>query len=98
MLKLNIENLRASIRNAASYEFPVMDKGTAYLYESIYRELAAGKAIRFSNLDFAAFDTEDLTTFYDLLDGLILQNSHKAFGVANTLKNVAPMCKETAYV
>ena len=98
MLKLDLNQLADAVREADPFELPEMNKGTVYLFNNIYVHLAAGKEIRLSNLDFNAFDSEDLNTLSSLCNDVIMQNSRKAFDFVNTLRKIAPMSKATAYV
>jgi len=98
MLQINIKQLVAAVQDATPFVKPEMNEGTSYLHSSIYNRLSRGWEVRLSDLDFNAFDSEDISSLSCLYRDVYEQNNYKANRIADTLRNIVPVCKTTAYV
>ena len=98
MLQVNITQLVAAVQEAAPFTLPEMNEGMSYLYRKIYRPLTVGMEARWPDLDFDAFESEDINAFSGLYDDVLVKNGLQADGIAKTLRQIAPVCKESAYV
>lgn len=98
MLKINILQLISEVQNAPCFEPPKMSTGTNYLYDNIYTRLSKGENARFSDLDFTAFESEDISTLQDLYNDVYGKNNSQASNIADTLRKIIPICKTAAYV
>ena len=97
-MQVNVKQLVAAIKQATPYKFPEMDEGTAYLYENVYNRLASGKDVLFSDLDFSAFDTEDIRFLGKLHVNIFSKNYLEAGGITNNLRMISPVSKSTVYI
>ena len=98
MLKINITQLMTSIQDAPTFIAPEMDSGTSYLFNSIYKRISCGEDVHLSDLDFDAFDLEDIGSLSELFNNVFEENNYKANGIADTIRKAAPVCKEPFYV
>jgi hypothetical protein len=97
-MKLNIAQLMSAIQKADKFSFPKMNKGTRYLYDTVFCKMSNGTAVFLSELDFDAFSTDDVRTLSDLYDKVIEKNHDEADSIVTTLRRIIPMSKATAYV
>ena len=98
MLQLNIKQLVAAVKEAAPFVLPEMNKGTSYLYNSVYGRLSMGEQVRLSDLDFDAFDSEDITALHNLYEDVFEKNNHQASGIVDILRKATLVCKDASYV
>jgi 2-hydroxy-3-keto-5-methylthiopentenyl-1-phosphate phosphatase len=98
MLRISVPQFVTAIQNAPSYAVPEMSSGTNYLINSVYKRLSGNGFARLSDLDFDAFDFEDIGSFNDLYNDIFDSENHKTSSIVNTLRQIAPACKGTAYV
>ena len=98
MLQINITQLVAAIQNAPPFAVPEMNKGTAYLFNKVYTRLSSGEDVGLSDLDFNAFDQEDIDALKDLYYNVFEQNNYQASNIVDTLRQIAPVCKAATYV
>jgi hypothetical protein len=75
-----------------------MNEGTGYLFKNIYCRLSSGEDVRFSDLDFNAFDAEDIDSLKDLFHNIFEECNYEINSIANALRQIAPVCKPSAYV
>jgi hypothetical protein len=98
MINVSVKNLVEAIREADAFELPHMNEGTAYLYNSVYNKLARNMDVRLSELDFDAFEPEDVDTFKDIYSDVFESNYYAGNRIASALRSVAPASKAVAYV
>ena len=98
MLKINIPQLVSAVQNAPAFEVPEINQGTNYLFNNIYGRLAKGEDVRLSDLDFSAFDSEDINTLHDLYNDVYGKNNYQANSIADALRKIIPISKAAAYV
>ena len=97
-MKLNITQLISAVQKADKFSYPEMNKGTTYLYDTVFRKISNGTAVFLSELDFDAFSADDVHTLSDLYDDVIEKNYDKADSIVTTLRGITPMSKATVYV
>ena len=98
MIKINIMRLMSSIQRAPAFTAPEMNDGTGYLFNKIYKPLSNGGTACLSDLDFDAFDLEDIGSLDELFKNVYESYSYKTSGIADTMRKIAPVCKEPFYV
>ena len=98
MPKLNVAQLVAAVKDAPPSALPEMNEGTSYLFNKIYRRLASDGYVLLSDLDFNAFELEDLSILSSLYDHVFERYNCQASGIAGTLRGFAPVCKTATYV
>ena len=98
LITVSIKNLVEAIREADVFTLPEMNKGTAYLYNTVYQRMSKGHDVRLSELDFDAFEQDDIDDLSDLYSNVFEQNHYAGCGIASTLRGLAPVCKTVGYV
>ena len=98
MITVSVKNLVEAIREADAFALPDINEGTNYLYDKIYRRMTRGHSVRLSEIDFGAFEAEDIDSFSDLYSNVFERNHYAASDIASTLRSVAPASKAVAYV
>jgi hypothetical protein len=98
MVQVNIAGLVAAIQKAPPFSFPEMNEGATYLFNLVYNHMANDNAVRLSELDFSAFEAEDINSLADLYNDVIEKNNHHADSIASTLRKIDPVCRVAAYV
>ena len=89
MLKVDISQLATAIRTVAPFAFREISSGTQYIRDEICNCLASGKKVKFSEIDFSAFDMEDIDDLLDYQHEVDLIN-HKSGSVAQSLREIEP--------
>lgn len=97
-MQVSVNRLMAAIKEADTFRLPSMNAGTEYLYNRIYRRLSQNVDVRLSEIDFDAFDPDDITTLNYLHDDVFDKNNCAADGIMNTLRETTPMHRAVAYV
>jgi len=98
MIQVNIAGLVEAVQKASPFVMPEMDAGTSYLFNNLYTRLANNETVQLSELDFAAFEYDDIQTLSSLYDNVFEKNSHQAISIIGTLRNAAPVSKAAAYI
>lgn len=98
MITVSTKNLVAAIREADGFKLPDMNKGTGYLYNDIYRRLTRGEDVRLSEIDFDAFEADDLDSLNDLHSDVFERNYYAANSISSALRTIVPVCKAVGYV
>lgn len=98
MITVSVKNLVEAIREADDLTLPKMNAGVNYLYDTVYRQMSKGNDVRLSELDFNAFEQEDIDSFSDMYSDVFERNYYAASGIASTLRNVMPVSKAVGYV
>ena len=98
MIQVNIAGFVGAMQKAAPFVLPEMSDGASYLYNMVYSRLANDEIVGLSELDFSAFEEEDIQSLAGLYDDVLEKNSHQAYGIADTLRKAAPVCKAAAYI
>ena len=98
MITVSIKQLMSAIEEADIYEQPDMNEGTGYLYSNLYRRLSSGFDVKLSDLDFEAFEPEDIETLNGLHRNIFERDKYMTKGIVSTLRNASPAHKAVAYV
>ena len=98
MIQVNIAGLVAALKNEPPFALPKMNEGTSYLYNRVYSRMANDEIVYLSDLDFSAFEADDITSLSSLYDDVFERNNHQAITITNALHNTAPVCKAVAYI
>ena len=95
MLKLDIEKFRANMRELPFFPDPSMSEGLKYLMRMVYECLLAEKDVHISNLDFNAFDSDDLQYLIGLYSG---EYESKSYRLAVSLRAITPVHAVSSFV
>jgi hypothetical protein len=98
MMTISTKQLVDSIREADTFKLPEMNAGTGYLYDTVYRRMATGDSVSLSDLDFRAFEREDVDSLHDLYTDVFERNYHIADRITATLRAIVPVSKPVAYI
>ena len=98
MITVSMKNLVEAIREADAFAIPEMRDGVSYLYDKVFTRMSRGHNVRLSDLDFDAFEPEDIDSFGDIYSDVFERNHYAANGIASTLRSVSPAVKAVAYV
>jgi len=98
MIQVSITQLADALQKAPPFVLPQMDKGASYLYDKVYKHLVSGGAVRLSDLDFSAFDEDDIHSLAGIYGDVFERNSYQADSIADTLRKAAPTCKAVVYI
>ena len=98
MITVSIKQLVSAIAEADAFSLPGMNEGTSYLYDTVYRRMSKGDTVRLSELDFDAFEAEDVDSFSDIYSDVFERNSYAASGISSALRSMTPASKAVAYV
>jgi len=98
MLKLNLTHLLASVQESPSFEFPEMNDGTRYLFKNIYCRISSGESVLLSDLDYDAFDNDDISSLQNLYSTVFRENGYRINCITKAVKRAIPTCKTTAYI
>jgi len=98
MIQINISGLMEAVKKASPFIMPEMNDGTNYLYNNVYSSMANDEPVSLSDLDFSAFESDDIQTLTRLYNDVFERNNQQANNIACTLRNAAPVCKAAAYI
>lgn len=98
MITVSVKNLVEAIQEADAFKMPDMNEGTAYLYDTIYNNLSRDMDVKLSEIDFDAFEAEDINFLNDLHSDVFERNYCAANGIMTTLQQLHPVCKAVGYV
>ena len=98
MLQVSTAQLVVNIQKSQPFSMPEMDTGTSYLFNQVYRPLVVGDVVKLSDLDFSAFEEEDIKALSDLCDNVFERNNQQADNITSTLRQLAPISMVASYV
>jgi hypothetical protein len=98
MITVSTTQLVDEIREADAFKLPEMNAGTGYLYDTVYCRMAGGHSVSLSELNFDAFEREDVDSLHDLYTDVFERNYHLADRIAATLRAIVPVSKAVAYI
>jgi hypothetical protein len=98
MMTISTTQLVDKIREADAFKLPEMNAGTGYLYQSVYQKLARNTEVKLSDLDFMAFEREDVDSLHDLYADVFEKNYHITDRITATLRAIVPVSKAVAYI
>ena len=90
MMQVNINQFMAALREVPIYNQPKMYKGTSYLFNHVYNHMLHGEEVKLSELDFSAFEEDDIHSLGELYNSVFERNSLEASRIANTLRKIDP--------
>ena len=98
MMQVNIPHLMAELQNAPAFVQPEMDIGTAYLFNQVYTRMARGEKVRLSELDFTAFEEDDIHSLGGLYGEVFGRHNYEASSIAGNLRKIDPTSKSAAFI
>lgn len=98
MIEVSVKQLVSAIAEVDVFKMPEINDGTAYLYNTIYSNLSQNKDVKLSEIDFDAFEAEDIGCLNDLHSDVFEKNCCTANGIITTLQQLSPICKAVGYV
>jgi len=98
MLKINLAQLKTATQDAPAFAPPKLEGGVDYLFNAVYARLLKGETAHLSDLDFDAFETEDIRSLGVVHEQVYEKNNYKAAEMAGTLRDIVPTTKAMAYV
>lgn len=98
MMQVNINQLMTALRKVPIYTQPEMDEGTSYLFNRVYNRMLHGEKVKLSELDFAAFEEDDIHSLNELYNSVFERNNREASCITNTLRKIDPISKVAAYI
>ena len=98
MINVSIKQLLSAIEEADVFKFPAMSAGADYVYNNIYSRLTRNIDVRLSDIDFGAFELDDIDTMRDIYFNVLEANENKADSVTRTLYGLPPVVTAAAFV
>ena len=98
MITVSITQLLDAIEDAEVFKIPDMRAGTEYIYNSLYRRLSQGDNVRLSEIDYNAFELEDIDTMRDIYSDMLEANESRADTLARVLRGISPVTTAAAFV
>ncbi|MCL2047392.1 MAG: hypothetical protein FWG87_01580 [Defluviitaleaceae bacterium] len=98
MFKLDTALLMSAIKNTPALVPPEMNSGTGYLFNKIYKQLSYSEVIHLSDLDFNAFDIEDIYSLNELFNNVFERQNCQAVSIVNAVRQIMPISRPSAYV
>jgi hypothetical protein len=87
-----------AVNESEAFSLPHMSEGSDYLYNNLYERLAREESVLLSELDFNAFELDDVDFMQDLYSDILEQNETKAYSIAHSLRGLPPAVVATAFV
>lgn len=97
-MHIDIKKLKEAVSQAASFKLPEMDSGTNYLYEDIYIRMLHGEEVRLSEINFSAFQADDIDSFIKLHKSTLEKNEIAANNIITALQKIKPGYVPVAFV
>ena len=98
MITVSVKQLVDSIMEADVYKFPDMNEGTGYLYNNLYKRISNGEDVRLSQINYNAFELDDIDSMRDLYSDVLERNEYKTDSLARTLRGLSPAATAPAFV
>ena len=98
MITVSTRQLASAITEAGAFKLPDMNAGTAYLYKAVYNRLSRNLDVKLSEIDFDAFEPEDIDSLNSLHSDIFERNHFAANGIMSTLRKIEPAYKTVCYV
>jgi hypothetical protein len=98
MFTVNIHRLTEAIREADALELPYMNEGTAYLYNMVYSRLVHDEDVLLSELNFDAFELDDVNTIDNLYSDVFERDLCAAGNITSALRKIVPASMAVSYV
>jgi len=98
MITVSVKPLISAIEEADTFCLPGMNAGILYIYDSIYKRLTHGEDVRLSEIDYHAFELDDIDAMRDIYSDVLENNESKADSLACTLRGLMPVVTASAFV
>ena len=98
MIEVSTKRLVDAIEEAGAFKLPGMSAGADYIYRNIYGRLTRGMGVKMGDIDFGAFELDDVDTMRDLYSNVLEANEYKADSLAGTLRGLPPVIRASAFV
>jgi hypothetical protein len=98
MINVSVKQLLSAIEEADVFKFPSMSAGADYIYNNIYSRLTRNLDVRLSDIDFSAFELDDVDTMRDIYFNILEANENRAVSLADTLRKIPPVVTASAFV
>ena len=98
MITVSVTELMSAIEEAGAFKMPDMSAGTDYLYNKLYSRLSYGDTVRFSDIDYDAFELDDVDSMRKLHSDVLEANEYKTETLARSLRDLKPATVAAAYV
>ena len=98
MITVSVSQLISAIEEADAFSLPGMNAGVDYIYNNIYRRLANGEEVRLSEINYNAFDIEDVDFMRDIYSDVLEKNESRANSLTHTLCGIPPVVAAAAFV
>jgi len=98
MITVSVKHLISAIEDADAFKLPETNDGTDYLYKSLYKRLTNGENVCLSEIDYTAFELDDIEVMRDIYNDVLEANEGKANSLTCTLQRLAPVVTASAFV
>ncbi len=98
MITVSTAQLLSAIAEANAFKLPDMNEGTEYLYNTLYTRLSQNIEVKLSDIDFDAFESDDIDSLNGIHTDVFERNHYAAGGIISTLRKLTPACKAVSYV
>ena len=98
MITVGVKQLISAIEEAEAFSLPGMTAGIEYIYNSIYKRLTNSEDVRLSEINYNAFDLDDIDSMRDLYSNVLEANESRADTLARTLCGISPIVTAAAFV
>ena len=98
MITVSVKQFISAIEEADAFSLPGMNAGVEYIYNSIYRRLSNGEEVRLSEINYNAFDLEDVDFMRDIYSDVLEKNENRANSLTHTLCVIPPAVAAAAFV
>ena len=98
MITVNVKQFVSAIEDADAFRLPDMSVGADYIYNTIYKRLSCGEEVRLSQIDYDAFELEDIDTMREIYFTVLEADEYKSDGISRTLWNIPPAVTAAAFV
>jgi 2-hydroxy-3-keto-5-methylthiopentenyl-1-phosphate phosphatase len=98
MITVSIKELVSAIEEADVFQFPSMSAGAEYIYNSLYGRLTRVEDVRLSEIDYNAFELDDIDTMRNLYSDVLEVNERRVDTLTSALRGIPPIVTAAAFV
>ena len=98
MITVSVKQLLSAIEEAEVFKFPSMSAGADYIYNGLYGRLTRGEDVRLSEIDYNAFELDDIDTMRDLYSNVLEVNERRGDTLTSALRGIPPIVTAAAFV
>ena len=98
MITVSVKRFVSALEETDAFRLPDMSVGTDYIYNTIYKRLCCGEEVRLSQLDYDAFELDDIDTMREIYFTVLEADEYKSDGISRTLWNIPPVVTAAAFV